>query len=197
MTYVRGQLRGRLTARLARAHRRWLHPSGRQPGDRVPEPPPRRADAGGGSPSRVSGTWTAYRTAAADVSGSACGRTAAIPRGAAGWSCRPDRPCSARLAGSWPAGAVVPGGCQAARRMSCMSAVAAAGTTESQPVRVGRTPAVRTVVVPEAATVNPLIVPEFPAGYNRQESFQQHAGTCQAPLAHARENTKPSARITA
>jgi hypothetical protein len=37
MTYVRGQLRGRLTARLARAHRRWLHPtSGRQPGDQFP-----------------------------------------------------------------------------------------------------------------------------------------------------------------
>ena len=37
MTYVRGQLRGRLTARLARVHRRWLHPtSGRQPGDRFP-----------------------------------------------------------------------------------------------------------------------------------------------------------------
>jgi hypothetical protein len=37
MTYVRGQLRGRLTARLARAHRRWLHPtSGRHPGDRFP-----------------------------------------------------------------------------------------------------------------------------------------------------------------
>jgi hypothetical protein len=37
MTYVRGQLRGRLTARLARAHRRWLHPSlGRDPGDRFP-----------------------------------------------------------------------------------------------------------------------------------------------------------------
>jgi hypothetical protein len=37
MTYVRGQLRGRLTARLARAHRRWLHPtSSRQPGDRFP-----------------------------------------------------------------------------------------------------------------------------------------------------------------
>ena len=35
MTYVRGQLRGRLTARLARSHRRWLHPtSGRRPGDR-------------------------------------------------------------------------------------------------------------------------------------------------------------------
>jgi hypothetical protein len=34
MTYVRGQLRGRLTARLARAHRRWLHPTGgRQPGE--------------------------------------------------------------------------------------------------------------------------------------------------------------------
>ena len=34
MTYVRGQLRGRLTARIARAHRRWLHPtSGRRPGD--------------------------------------------------------------------------------------------------------------------------------------------------------------------
>jgi hypothetical protein len=37
MTFVRGQLRGRLTARLARAHRRWLHPtSGRHPGDRFP-----------------------------------------------------------------------------------------------------------------------------------------------------------------
>jgi hypothetical protein len=37
MTYVRAQLRGRLTARLARAHRRWLHPTtGRQPGDRFP-----------------------------------------------------------------------------------------------------------------------------------------------------------------
>jgi hypothetical protein len=35
MTYVRGQLRGRLTARLARVHRSWLHPtSGRRPGDR-------------------------------------------------------------------------------------------------------------------------------------------------------------------
>ena len=37
MTYVRGQLRGRLTARLAHIHRRWLHPtSGRQPGDQFP-----------------------------------------------------------------------------------------------------------------------------------------------------------------
>ncbi len=37
MTYVRGQLRGRLTARLARVHWRWLHPtSGRRPGDRFP-----------------------------------------------------------------------------------------------------------------------------------------------------------------
>jgi len=37
MTYVRGQLRGRLTARLARVHRRWLHPtSGRHPDDRFP-----------------------------------------------------------------------------------------------------------------------------------------------------------------
>jgi hypothetical protein len=35
MTYVRGQLGGRLTARLGRVHRRWLHPtSGRRPGDR-------------------------------------------------------------------------------------------------------------------------------------------------------------------
>jgi hypothetical protein len=34
MTYVRGQLRGRLTNRLGRVHRRWLHPtSGRRPGD--------------------------------------------------------------------------------------------------------------------------------------------------------------------
>jgi hypothetical protein len=37
MTYVRGQLRGRLTARLARVHRRWLHPtSDRQLGDWSP-----------------------------------------------------------------------------------------------------------------------------------------------------------------
>jgi hypothetical protein len=37
MSYVRNQLRGRLTARLAGAHRRWLHPtSGRQPGERFP-----------------------------------------------------------------------------------------------------------------------------------------------------------------
>jgi hypothetical protein len=37
MTYVRGQLRGHLTARLARAHRRWLHPtSGRRLSDRFP-----------------------------------------------------------------------------------------------------------------------------------------------------------------
>ena len=35
MTYVRSQLRGRLTARLGRVHRRWLHPtSGRRPDDR-------------------------------------------------------------------------------------------------------------------------------------------------------------------
>jgi hypothetical protein len=35
MAYVRGQLRGRLTARLGRVHRRWLHPtSGRRPDDR-------------------------------------------------------------------------------------------------------------------------------------------------------------------
>jgi hypothetical protein len=35
MSYVRSQLRGRLTARLARVHRRWLHPtSSRRPGDR-------------------------------------------------------------------------------------------------------------------------------------------------------------------
>jgi hypothetical protein len=37
MTYVRGQLRGRLTTRLARARRRWLHPTiGRRLGDRFP-----------------------------------------------------------------------------------------------------------------------------------------------------------------
>jgi hypothetical protein len=35
MTYVRGQLRGRLTAWLGRVHRRWLHPtSGRRASDR-------------------------------------------------------------------------------------------------------------------------------------------------------------------
>jgi hypothetical protein len=37
MTYVRAQLRSRLTARVARVHRRWLHPSsGRRPDDRFP-----------------------------------------------------------------------------------------------------------------------------------------------------------------
>jgi hypothetical protein len=37
MTYVRGQLRGRLTTRLIRVQRRWLHPSsGRRPNDRFP-----------------------------------------------------------------------------------------------------------------------------------------------------------------
>jgi hypothetical protein len=37
MTYVRGQLRSRLTARLGRGHRRWLHPtSGRRPDERFP-----------------------------------------------------------------------------------------------------------------------------------------------------------------
>jgi hypothetical protein len=37
MTYVRGQLRGRLTARLGRVYQRWLHPtSGRRPGNRFP-----------------------------------------------------------------------------------------------------------------------------------------------------------------
>jgi hypothetical protein len=35
MTYVRGQLGDRLGRQLARAYRRWLHPtSGRRPGDR-------------------------------------------------------------------------------------------------------------------------------------------------------------------
>jgi hypothetical protein len=34
MTSVRGQLRGRLTVRLGRVHRRWLHPTSGQPGDR-------------------------------------------------------------------------------------------------------------------------------------------------------------------
>lgn len=35
MTYVRDQLRARLAARLGRAYRRWLHPTGgRRPGDR-------------------------------------------------------------------------------------------------------------------------------------------------------------------
>jgi hypothetical protein len=37
MTNVRAQLRGRLTTRLDRVHRHWLHPtSGRQPDDRFP-----------------------------------------------------------------------------------------------------------------------------------------------------------------
>jgi hypothetical protein len=35
MTYVRAQLADRLQGQLARAYRRWLHPtSGRRPGDR-------------------------------------------------------------------------------------------------------------------------------------------------------------------
>jgi hypothetical protein len=50
MTYVRGQLRGRLTARLARAHRRWLHPtSGRPPRRPVPVATTPAGDTGHGS----------------------------------------------------------------------------------------------------------------------------------------------------
>ena len=60
MTYVRAQLRGRLTARLARAHRRWLHPtSGRQPGDRSRSHRARRATPDAAGCPRMSETWTA------------------------------------------------------------------------------------------------------------------------------------------
>jgi hypothetical protein len=53
MTY----LRGRLNVRLARAHRRWLHPtSGRQPGDVVPSRRSGRATPDAAACLRVSGT---------------------------------------------------------------------------------------------------------------------------------------------
>jgi hypothetical protein len=58
MTSVRGQLRGRLTARLVRVHRRWLHPTSGPP-PRRPVPlatASHRAGTGRGSPSAVSAT---------------------------------------------------------------------------------------------------------------------------------------------
>jgi hypothetical protein len=90
------------------------------------------------------------------------------------------RPCSPRLAGPWPAVAVVPGGSPAARRVRChvrggfrrdhyVSVLVVGGRSAAghpskgsdrrrhqhghqvQPVHVCRTPAVRTAVVPEAA----------------------------------------------
>jgi hypothetical protein len=86
MTYVRGQLRGRLTARVARvqstgagcipaaaadpttgSHSRCTH---RRTPDAVVRP-------------RCPESWTACRRAAAEVPGSVCGRTAPVPAWAA------------------------------------------------------------------------------------------------------------------
>jgi hypothetical protein len=54
------------------------------------EPRHRRATADAIELPRVAGTWTAWRTAAADVSGSVHGRTAVRPRRAVGWPCWPN-----------------------------------------------------------------------------------------------------------
>ena len=57
MTYVRGQLRGRLTAWLTRVHRRWLHPtSGRRPGDWFRSTVPARRTPDAAERQQVSGT---------------------------------------------------------------------------------------------------------------------------------------------
>jgi hypothetical protein len=81
----------------------------------------------------MSGTWTASRTATAQVSGSACERTAAVQHGWLGWSWRPDTD-HARLRRPWPAVALVPGPDSSARRTSCHVAVAAATHAVSTPV---------------------------------------------------------------
>jgi hypothetical protein len=128
---------------------------------------------------RVSGTWTACRTAAAEVAGSGCGKSAPVPAVPPGVAMHTD---NVHLAwpGPWPAVAVVPGrvsGCapgelpcprwlpQGPRRVRAggRRAVGAGHPSKGsdrrrhhhghrmQPVRVCRTPAVRTAVVPEAA----------------------------------------------
>jgi hypothetical protein len=77
MTYLRGQRRGRPTVRLARGHRRWLHPTRGRPTRRGGCLAPRRpSDAGGGSASAGIRNWTAWHTATAAVSGSGCAKPA-------------------------------------------------------------------------------------------------------------------------
>jgi len=67
MTYVRGQLRGRLTTRLARAHRRWLHPPvAVTPTTASRSHHTRRLTPEAAGCPRVSGTGTAWRTVAAE-----------------------------------------------------------------------------------------------------------------------------------
>jgi hypothetical protein len=83
MTSVRGQLRGRLTARLVRSTGVGSIPA-------VAADPATdscshrtRVDSGSGSKSALSGTWTAWRTATAEVSGRVRSRTALVPAWAA------------------------------------------------------------------------------------------------------------------
>jgi hypothetical protein len=81
MTHVRGPFRGCLVAWLARAHRRWLHPtSGRQPGASSCRPHRRTAPDAAGRP-QVSGTCTPI------------GRTQRKCPAAATADCRPSTHC--------------------------------------------------------------------------------------------------------
>ncbi len=82
-TYVRGQLRGRLTARLARIHRRWLHPTQRPPTRRpLPQHRGRRATCGAAASAGVRNPGR-LPTPATEASGSVCGSTAPVPTPAA------------------------------------------------------------------------------------------------------------------
>jgi hypothetical protein len=103
MTYVRAQLRGRLTARLGRAYQRWLHPTSRRPGDRVPvavTPGPRpwrdrRVSAGARNPGQPP------LTAAAEPSGvSAAGSAAVRPQQRGGHGGRTPTASHVRPAGT-------------------------------------------------------------------------------------------------
>jgi hypothetical protein len=133
----------------------------------------------------VSGTWTAWRTATAEVSGDICGSPLLFPHGRSGSPCRQDTD-RAHLVWTrlWPAVAAVPDPCPAARHTSChvrggcrkdhpcprVVAWRAGGGRASvratdrrrhwpghrhQPGHACRTPAVRRAVVPEAADGQP------------------------------------------
>jgi hypothetical protein len=87
---------------------------------------PAGADSGRGSPSTVSGTWTAWRTAAAQVSAvSIYGWTASVRHVRLRWPCGVGhRLCSPSLRRPWPAGAAVPDRVWPRAARIAMSAVA-------------------------------------------------------------------------
>jgi hypothetical protein len=92
MASVRSQLRGLLTARRARVHRRWLHPnSGCQPYDRFPNHRTCRANTGRGRASADVQNLNGMPYGHSGVSGSVYGGTSLRFRhGRLEWPCRPD-----------------------------------------------------------------------------------------------------------